>query len=212
MNEQWIFQSVRACVLNQDDVDTDAIIPQTELVTTFKTGLGKGLFARWRYDDGGKLRPEFVLNRPGNEGCKILISGKNFGCGSSREHAVWALKDYGVIAVLALSFGEIFYRNSVRNGLIAATISERAYARLLRSVSTESIGLSVSLDLLGKRLEWVNFEECDEVSDINIDDEDRRRIISGQDDIDVTSQYQSEINQYVERDLSHRPWVYSTSR
>lgn len=212
MNDQWIFHNVRSSILDQDDVDTDAIIPQTELVTTAKTGLSKGLFARWRYDGTGLLRSDFVLNKSDNRRSKVLVSGRNFGCGSSREHAVWALKDYGIVAVLALSFGEIFYRNSVRNGLIVAAISDGTYNMLLRSCNPESMGMFMSLDLGGKRIEWLTSEGLVETADINIDDGDRERIASGQDDIDITLKCQSEIDQYVEQDLSARPWIYSTTR
>ena len=212
VNDPWIFRDVRASILSHNDVDTDAIIPQTELVTTSKTGLSKGLFARWRYDNTGLLCSNFVLNRPENRNSKILISARNFGCGSSREHAVWALKDFGIVAVLALSFGEIFYRNSVRNGLIAAVISDETYSMLLKSASPESKGMMMSLDLGKKLIEWRTPEARMGTADINIDDKDRERIASGQDEIDITLKYLSEIDQYVEQAMSARPWVYSLSQ
>src|SRR4051812_38379095 len=95
----------RAALLNVSNIDTDIIIPQTELVTLTKNGLGKGLFARWRYTENSEPKKDFVLNLPENREARFLIAGENFGCGSSREHAVWALMDYGIRAVIAPSFG-----------------------------------------------------------------------------------------------------------
>ncbi|WP_340613391.1 3-isopropylmalate dehydratase small subunit [Xenorhabdus thailandensis] len=207
-NYQYVLENIRACLLNQNDVDTDAIIPQTELVTTTKVGLSKGLFARYRYDVKGMLNQDFFLNKKENKYANVLISGWNFGCGSSREHAVWALKDYGFMAIIALSFGEIFQRNSIRNGLITATMNEDDQLKLLKSVEPNSSGLLITLDLEKKTIEWSDPDGKVEKGIIKIDDGDRERIFSGQDEIDTTLTHLSDINLYLEKHLLSSPWIY----
>ena len=111
-----------AVLLVQNDIDTDQIIPARYLKTTQKTGLGKVLFNDWRYDGAGAPKADFPLNRPGAVGAKVLVAGDNFGCGSSREHAPWALTDFGFQAVIARSFADIFKGNALKNGLLPVTI------------------------------------------------------------------------------------------
>ena len=112
----------QAACLPLEDIDTDQIIPARFLKTVDKTGLGRHLFHDWRYDAEGVPRPDFVLNKPETQGARLLIAGRNFGCGSSREHAVWALMDQGIAAVIAPSFADIFDKNSLRNGLLAIKV------------------------------------------------------------------------------------------
>jgi len=121
----------RTVVLPVDDVDTDQIIPARFLKGTTKTGLGKNLFADWRYDASGHPRADFVLNRPDAAGARVLVAGRNFGCGSSREHAPWALVDFGFRAVVSLSFGDIFRTNSLKNGLLPVQVDAATHAALL---------------------------------------------------------------------------------
>ena len=122
--------SARAALLLLDDVDTDQIIPARFLTTTARTGLGAHLFTDWRIDAAGKPRTEFVLNRPESSGARILVAGRNFGCGSSREHAPWALHDYGFRAVVATSFADIFRGNALKNGLLPVAIAEADHRAL----------------------------------------------------------------------------------
>jgi 3-isopropylmalate/(R)-2-methylmalate dehydratase small subunit len=124
-------------VLPVENVDTDQIIPARFLVTTSRDGLGDGLFADWRYDDEGKPQPHFVLNRPEAEGATILVAGRNFGCGSSREHAVWALQGGGLQAVVSTEFADIFRGNALKNGLVPVVVDESTHARLVESPGTE---------------------------------------------------------------------------
>ena len=119
-----------AAPLLRDNVDTDQIIPSREMKSVTKTGLGKGLFAGQRYLPNGLPNPDFVLNQADYKAATILLSGKNFGCGSSREHAVWALKEYGFRAVIAESFGEIFYNNCIRNGILCVQMSKAKIVNL----------------------------------------------------------------------------------
>jgi 3-isopropylmalate/(R)-2-methylmalate dehydratase small subunit len=117
-------------VLPRENVDTDQIIPARFLKTTEKRGLGTALFSDWRYDAEGRPRPEFVLNRPEAEGCAILVAGDNFGCGSSREHAPWALVDHGFRAVISTRIADIFRNNALKNGLLPVVLEPAAHARL----------------------------------------------------------------------------------
>lgn len=123
--------SGRVVCLPVNDIDTDQIIPARFLKTTDKAGLGASLFADWRYLEDGSPNPNFVLNRPESQGAQILLAGDNFGCGSSREHAPWALVGYGFRVVIAVSFADIFYNNALKNSLLPVTIGPEAHRRLL---------------------------------------------------------------------------------
>jgi 3-isopropylmalate/(R)-2-methylmalate dehydratase small subunit len=125
-----------------ENIDTDQIIPARFLTTTTRHGLGEMLFADWRRDAQGKPRPDFVLNRPEAQGARVLVAGRNFGCGSSREHAVWALTDFGFRAVIATEIADIFKRNAVKNGLLPIVLDPVSHARL-----TAAPGQSVVIDL-----------------------------------------------------------------
>ncbi|HEY5090851.1 MAG TPA: 3-isopropylmalate dehydratase small subunit, partial [Polyangia bacterium] len=121
----------RTVVLPVENVDTDQIIPARFLKATSKIGLGKNLFADWRFEADGKPKADFILNRPEANGAAILVAGDNFGCGSSREHAPWALVDYGIRAVVSTSIADIFRNNSLKNGLVPVVVDKAAYAKLL---------------------------------------------------------------------------------
>jgi 3-isopropylmalate/(R)-2-methylmalate dehydratase small subunit len=126
----------RTVVLPYTNIDTDQIIPARFLTTTTKEGLGKLAFSDWRYDAAGNARPEFVLNRPEADGCAILVAGRNFGCGSSREHAPWALLDFGIRAVISTEIADIFRSNSLKNGLLPIVIDETRHRWLLEHPGT----------------------------------------------------------------------------
>jgi 3-isopropylmalate/(R)-2-methylmalate dehydratase small subunit len=132
----------RTVVLPRQDVDTDQIIPARFLVTTTREGLAAGLFADWRLDASGRPRPEFALNRPQARGARVLVAGRNFGCGSSREHAVWALQGAGFEAVVAPSFADIFRANALKNGLVPVAVDEAMHARL-----SEAPGEEITIDV-----------------------------------------------------------------
>lgn len=127
----------RTVVINQSDVDTDQIVPARFLTTTTRVGLGKALFADWRYDKTGAPKGEFVLNRPEAAGCQVLVAGNNFGCGSSREHAPWALLDYGIRAVVSTGIADIFRGNSLKNGLVPVVVDADTHAWLLANPGAE---------------------------------------------------------------------------
>jgi 3-isopropylmalate/(R)-2-methylmalate dehydratase small subunit len=139
--------SSRTVVMPSTNIDTDQIIPARFLTTTTREGLGKALFADWRYDAEGRPRPDFVLNQPAAQGCGVLVAGRNVGCGSSREHAPWALVDYGFRAVVSTEIADIFRNNSLKNGLVPVIVDEATHAWLL-----EHPGAEVTVDLEQRRL------------------------------------------------------------
>jgi 3-isopropylmalate/(R)-2-methylmalate dehydratase small subunit len=132
----------RTVVIPRENVDTDQIIPGRFLKVTDKKGLGKALFSDWRYDANGKPRPDFILNRPEGQGCRILVAGDNFGCGSSREHAPWALVDHGFQAVVSTRIADIFRNNALKNGLVPIVLEPQAVAKLVAAP-----GATVRVDL-----------------------------------------------------------------
>ncbi|HXK08398.1 MAG TPA: 3-isopropylmalate dehydratase small subunit [Vicinamibacteria bacterium] len=132
----------RTVVLPAENVDTDQIIPARFLVTTSREGLGKGLFADWRWEKDGRPKAGFALNRPEAAGARVLVAGRNFGCGSSREHAVWALQAGGFDAVVSTAFADIFRGNALKNGFLPVQVDEAAHARLV-----EAPGLEVTIDV-----------------------------------------------------------------
>jgi 3-isopropylmalate/(R)-2-methylmalate dehydratase small subunit len=137
----------RTVVIASSDIDTDQIIPARFLTTTTKEGLGKQLFADWRYLENGAPKPEFVLNRPESQGAHILVAGRNFGCGSSREHAPWALLDYGFRAVISTEIADIFRGNALKNGFLPIVVDEQTSQWLLKHPGAE-----VDIDLEAMRL------------------------------------------------------------
>jgi 3-isopropylmalate/(R)-2-methylmalate dehydratase small subunit len=139
-------------VLDRANVDTDAIIPSREMKSVSKSGLAEGLFAGWRYTQigGREPNPDFVLNQPAYAGAQILLAGENFGCGSSREHAVWALLEFGIRAILAPSFSPVFRLNCVRNGLLPVRLPPASIAALAESVATAPQARRITVDLMSK--------------------------------------------------------------
>jgi 3-isopropylmalate/(R)-2-methylmalate dehydratase small subunit len=143
--------SSRIVALPIENIDTDQIIPARFLRTTNKAGLGDALFSDWRYNADGSPKPDFVLNRPDVQGVQVLIAGNNFGCGSSREHAVWALQGYGIKAVISSSFANIFYNNAIKNGLLPIQVDEETYYQLV-SLFEEDPETTVTIDLASQTL------------------------------------------------------------
>jgi 3-isopropylmalate/(R)-2-methylmalate dehydratase small subunit len=144
----------KTVVMPSVDIDTDQIIPARFLTTTTKDGLGKNLFNDWRYTKDGAERPEFVLNRPENRGAQVLVGGHNFGCGSSREHAPWALLDFGIRAVVSTEIADIFRSNSLKNGLVPIVVDAESHRWLVANPGTEVVVdvASATLEFAGKRV------------------------------------------------------------
>lgn len=146
---QFTSLTARAVLLPITDVDTDQIIPARFLKVTDKQGLGKNLFCDWRYNDDGSPKTDFVLNRPESQGAEILVAGHNFGCGSSREHAPWALVGWGLRAVVSTMFADIFRNNSLKNGFVPVTVEPAVHAALLAALAKEP-NMPVTVDLGGE--------------------------------------------------------------
>ncbi len=179
----------RAVPLDRSDVDTDQIIPSEWLKRIERTGFGAGLFSEWRDE------PSFVLNKPEHAGASILLAGPNFGTGSSREHAVWALVDYGFRAVVSSRFGDIFRNNSTRSGLVPAEVDEEAGPALIELVKADP-GLEITVDV-ERRL--VEVPATGDAFSFRLDDDARFRLLNGLDDIGVTMQHLTEIGAFESR-------------
>ena len=195
-----------AAPLIRANVDTDAIIPSREMKTVSKTGLADGLFAGWRYlaIGGREPDPQFILNQPGYRAARILLAGENFGCGSSREHAVWALLEYGIRAVIAPSFAPIFYGNCVRNGIVPVRLEAQAIAALAAAVRPDPAHRLVTVDLARQRVESPDGMAVPFV----IEPEAKEMLLEGLDAVDLTLKQRPAIEAYIERDRVARPWIY----
>jgi 3-isopropylmalate/(R)-2-methylmalate dehydratase small subunit len=198
-----------AAPLLRNDIDTDAIIPSREIVAVSKTGLAQGLFANWRYSTrGGRdLNPAFVLNDPAFHGARILLTGANFGCGSSREHAVWALAEYGFEVLVASSFNPIFFRNCARNGVLAATALQADIDALAAEVSANP-GAMLTVDLAAQRIET----PAGRRAPFSIPADIKQALLEGLDAIDQTLQSRAIIEEFRAADRRKRPWVYGVER
>ncbi|MCA1849944.1 MAG: 3-isopropylmalate dehydratase small subunit [Acidobacteria bacterium] len=180
--------------LDQPNVDTDQIIPKQFLKRIERTGFGQFLFYDWRYRPDGELNPSFALNDPRYAGASLLVAGRNFGCGSSREHAAWALADYGFRAIIAPSFADIFANNCVKNGLLPVTLAEEKVEELVRRARQEE-GYRLAVDLERCVVEdAVGFSASFEIDDFR-----RHCLLEGLDDIGLTLRHEAEIAAYESR-------------
>jgi len=180
--------------LPRPNVDTDQIIPKQFLKRIERTGFGEFLFNDWRYSPEGKPTPDFVLNQPRYKGASILVAGKNFGCGSSREHAPWALADYGFRAVIAPSFADIFSNNCGKNGILTVILTENEVAELTRRGSEQS-GYCLEIDLEKKTVR----DQSGFSASFQIDDFRRFCLLEGLDDIGLTLRHENAIRAYEQR-------------
>jgi 3-isopropylmalate/(R)-2-methylmalate dehydratase small subunit len=183
----------RTVVLPETDIDTDQIIPARFLTTTSRDGLGEHLFQDWRYRTDGSEEPDFVLNHPEAQGCEILVAGRNFGCGSSREHAPWALLDYGLKAVISTEIADIFRSNSLKNGLLPIVVNEQAHRWLL-----DNPGADVSVDVEQSTLNWPGGEPLT----YPIDEFARYCLLEGIDQLGFLQQHDTDIAHFEK----HRSW------
>ena len=181
----------RVAVLDRPDVDTDQIIPKQFLKRIERTGYGQFLFYDWRLDEDGAERPGFELNRQEFRGASILLAGRNFGCGSSREHAAWALQDYGFDAIVAPSFGDIFRTNAGKIGMLAITLPPDEIERLMESVDLDT-GSEMTVDLERRLIVAPDGREVH----FDFDETTRDRILHGLDEIALTLQHEDAIASY----------------
>ena len=184
------------------NIDTDMIIPKQYLKTIQRTGLGKGLFSEMRYNDDGSDNPDFVLNKPSYKGAQIIVAGDNFGCGSSREHAPWALLDFGIRCVISTSFGDIFYNNCFKNGILPIRVSQADLDKLFDDAERGS-NATLTIDLASQEIRGpdggtVKFE---------IDPFRKHCLMNGLDDIGLTMEKKSSIAAYEKKAAEAQPWL-----
>jgi len=186
--------------LDRVDVDTDQIIPKQFLKSIARTGFEAGLFYDWRFLPDGEPNPEFVLNNPRYQGASVLVSGRNFGSGSSREHAPWALQQFGFRAVIAPSFADIFRNNCFQNGFLPVVLPEPIVRQIMDRAEREP-GYRVSIDLEQQTVS----DERDTLSTFDIDPAVKHRLLNGLDDIGLTLQHATEISAFEQRRPAHLP-------
>src|ERR1700683_4780679 len=191
-----------AAPLPMINVDTDMIIPKQYLKTIERTGLGKALFDEMRYHLDGAEKPECVLNQPAYRKAQILIAGENFGCGSSREHAPWALLDFGIRAVIAPSFADIFYNNMFKNGMLPVRLSAKRVHELIQFL-TELPGAEITIDL---REQTVTGPD-EQVDHFDVAEFSRESLLNGYDEIELSLLKKDKIEAYEKRQSVERPWL-----
>ncbi|MFX1677419.1 3-isopropylmalate dehydratase small subunit [Paraburkholderia sp. A2WS-5] len=198
--------------LDRANVDTDAIIPKQFMKSVKRTGFGANLFDEWRYLDHGepgqdlatrRPNPDFPLNQPRYAGAQILLTRENFGCGSSREHAAWALADFGIRALIAPSFADIFYGNCFKNGMLPVRLPERAVAALF-DLTARTPGLRIEIDL---QAQIVRPAGGDAIS-FEIEAERKRRLFNGLDDVSLTLEQADTIRAYERERSAREPWLF----
>lgn len=198
--------------LDYANVDTDAIIPKQYLKSVERSGFGMNLFDGWRYLDSGKpgddhskrrLNPDFILNQPAYANAEILLARENFGCGSSREHAVWALQDYGIRSLIAPSYSDIFYSNAVKNGLLPVCLSTAVVNTLFTCCTAQSgchLTVNLSEQSVSDHVNCWHFE---------VDEFTKECLIQGLDEIGLTLQHADEIRSYERQRLQQAPWLFA---
>jgi len=203
MIEKFVSLKAVAIPLDRSNVDTDAILPARFLKTITRTGLGGCLFHGWRFGEDGREVPDFPLNlAPYREG-KILVAGENFGCGSSREHAVWGLMDYGIRAVIAPSFGDIFYNNGLKNGLLPVRLGGENVRELLQQLKG-SPGSEISVDLPGQSVTGPDGKGYP----FDIGSFPKECLLKGLDEIALTLGHEQEIARYERDGKAKAPWLF----
>jgi len=191
-----------AAPLNMINVDTDMIIPKQYLKTIQRTGLGKALFDEMRHNQDGSEKPDFVLNKPAYRGAKILVTGDNFGCGSSREHAPWALLDFGIRCVIAPSFADIFYGNCFKNGILPIKLPQEQVDKLMDDASRGANAI-ISIDLEKQEIRgpdggMIKFE---------VDEFRRQCLLNGWDDIGLTLRNEDKVTSFEQQQKTQTPWI-----
>ena len=182
------------------NIDTDMIIPKQFLKTIKRTGLGVSLFYEMRYDNDGKLIKDFVLNTSPFDQSKILVAGDNFGCGSSREHAPWSLKDFGIRCVISTSFADIFYNNCFQNGILPIVVSPENLDQLMTAAKNQiEFNIDLPEQIIKAGNHSINFE---------IEEFRKERLLQGLDDIGITLGYQDKISAYEEDKKNKKPWLF----
>jgi len=191
-----------AAPLNMINIDTDMIIPKQFLKTIERSGLGKYLFSEMRFNDDGTEKPEFVLNKDAYRDAKIIVAGDNFGCGSSREHAPWAILDFGIRCVISTSFADIFYNNCFKNGVLPIRVSKEDLAKLMDDAE-RGANATLTVDLENQVISGPDGGEVK----FDIDEFKKHCLINGLDDIGLTMQEQDKIDGYESAQETSKPWL-----
>ena len=211
--DKFVKMTALVAPMDRANVDTDAIIPKQFLKSIKRSGFGPNLFDEWRYEDVGEpdadnskrpLRKDFVLNQERYQGAKVLLARENFGCGSSREHAPWALKDYGFDVVIAPSFEDIFFNNCFKNGIIPMVLDEATIDGLFQEVFVTE-GYQLTVDLENQQIVKPNGE----VIPFEVDSFRRHCLLNGLDDIGLTLQHEADIKAYEEKRKQQTPWLFA---
>ena len=199
--------------LDRANVETDAIIPKQFLKSIKRSGFGPNAFDEWRYLDRGEpgmdcskrpINPDFVLNQPRYQGASVLLARENFGCGSSREHAPWALEDYGFRAIIAPSYADIFFNNCFKNGILPIVLAAEVVDRLFRETEAQA-GYRLTIDLAAQTV----VTPAGEVIPFEVDGERKHRLLNGLDDIALTLQHTDQIKAYEARRKAEAPWLFT---
>ncbi len=184
------------------NIDTDMIIPKDYLKTIKRTGLGKGLFSEMRFNEDGSEKPDFVLNNPAYKNAEVLVAGDNFGCGSSREHAPWALLDFGIKCVISTSFADIFYNNCFKNGILPIIVSQQQLDMLMEDAQRGS-NATLTVDLESQTIKGPDGGEIN----FDIEPDRKHRLLEGIDDIGESLQKIDAISRFETKIQETRPWV-----
>jgi len=193
-----------AALMNRSNVDTDQIIPKQFLKKVERSGFGVHLFHDWRYNDDGTDNPDFELNKPAFKGAKILVVGDNFGCGSSREHAPWAIADYGFNTIISTSYADIFYNNCFKNGILAIKVDKNQLDSLMAEISANE-GVRFVVDLENQRV----ITPAGNDFSFDIDPFRKGNLLSGLDDIGLTLKHVDKIDEYEKRHKHAYPWLWN---
>src|SRR5690348_2646856 len=189
------------------NIDTDMVIPKQYLKTIKRTGLGKGLFSERRYKDDGSENPDFVLNKPAYRKAKILVAGDNFGCGSSREHAPWALMDFGISCVIAPSFADIFYNNCFKNGILPIALPQETVDQLMEDAQ-KGANAVLTIDLESQTISRPDGEKVH----FDLDPFRKHCLLNGLDDIGLTEEKNADIGSYEQKARLSRPWQFGMTQ
>ena len=195
-----------AALLNRNNVDTDQIIPKQFLKKVERSGFGIHLFHDWRYHDDGSNNTAFELNKAAFDGARILVTGDNFGCGSSREHAPWAIEDYGFNTIISSSYADIFYNNCFKNGILAIVVSEDELKHLMDEIIDDE-GVKFSIDLQNQSIST----PAGTIIHFEIDPFRKNNLLNGLDDIAITLQYSDMIDTFEAKQKQQLPWLWRTA-
>ncbi len=202
--EPYLKHDSVAALMDRNNVDTDQIIPKQFLKKVERSGFGIHLFHDWRYNDDGSDNTEFELNKPAFKGAKILVAGDNFGCGSSREHAPWAIADYGFNTIISTSYADIFYNNCFKNGILAIRVSQEQLAQLMAEISANE-GVTFTVDLENQQV----ITPAGNGFTFEIDPFRKGNLLSGLDDIGLTLKHVDKISAYEVTHKQNFPWLWA---